>query len=78
MSPEIGGQLASVMSREEVEKLLDEVDQTYLKYGGPQQLYGTDDEALADFSRRAAMAELHFIPTRIRHLGTDRCPAVLK
>jgi len=78
MSPEIGGQLASVMSREEVEKLLDEVDQTYLKFGGPQQLYGTDDEAMADFSRRAAMAELHFIPTRIRHLGTDRCPAVLK
>lgn len=77
LSPEVGGQLASLLSREEVERLFDEVDQTYIRFGGPEQLYGTDDEALAELARRAAMAELHLIPTRIRHLGTDRSPAVL-
>lgn len=77
LSPEVGGQLASLLSREEVECLFDEVDKTYIRFGGPEQLYGTDDEALAELARRAAMAELHLIPTRIRHLGTDRSPAVL-
>jgi len=77
LSPEVGGQLASLLSREEVEHLFDEVDKTYIRFGGPEQLYGTDDEALAELARRAAMAELHLIPTRIRHLGTDRSPAVL-
>lgn len=77
MSPEVGGQLASLLSPEEVKRLFEDVDKTYLHFGGPEQLYGTDDEALADLARRAALADLHLIPTRIRHLGTDRCPAVL-
>ena len=77
LSPEVGGQLANILPREEVERLFDEVDKAYLRFGGPEQLYGTDDEALADLARRAVLADLQLIPTRIRHLGTDRSPAVL-
>ncbi len=77
MSPEVGGQLASLLDQDEVERLFGEVDSTYLRFGGPEQMYGTDDEALAELSRRATLADLHLIPTRIRHLGTDRSPAVL-
>jgi uncharacterized protein len=77
MSPEVGGQLASVLSSEEVIGLLEEVDQTYLSFGAPEEIYGVDREAMEDLACRATLADLHLIPARIRHMGSDRCPAVL-
>jgi hypothetical protein len=60
-----------------VTELLDEVDKTYLTFGAPEEVYGVDHEAMEDLARRATLADLHLIPARIRHMGTDRCPAVL-
>jgi len=78
LSPEVGGQLAAYLSHREVEALLADVDQMWLRFGAPAELYGADEEAMSVLARRATRADLEFIPARIRHLGTDRCPVVLR
>jgi hypothetical protein len=78
LSTEIGGQLTTYLPRARVEQLLEEVDQMWLKFGAPKQLYGADEDAMRALEQRATRADLEFIGTRIRHLGTDRCPVVLR
>ncbi|HUU53471.1 MAG TPA: FAD-dependent oxidoreductase [Armatimonadota bacterium] len=78
LSSAIGGQLTAYLSPREVNELLQAVDGMWLRFGAPEEVYGGDDDAMADLSRRAARADLEFIGTRIRHLGTDRCPEVLR
>jgi uncharacterized FAD-dependent dehydrogenase len=78
LSPEVGGQLASLLPAERVEALIREVDEIYLGFGAPERLYGGDEEAVRDLARRAALAELRLVPAPIRHLGTERCLAIAR
>jgi hypothetical protein len=78
LSPAIGGQLSSYVARLEFDALLREVDEMWVRFGAPEEVYGADEDAMAELSRRAARADLEFVGTRIRHLGTDRCPVVLR
>jgi len=78
LSPDIGGQLNTYLSPQDTTGLLREVDQMWLRFGAPEQVYGGDEDAMAELRRRATRADLEFIGTRIRHLGTDRCPLVLR
>jgi len=78
LSSEVGGQLANYLPVQQVAALLETVDQMWLRFGAPSQLYGADEDAMAELGRRATRADLELIPARIRHLGTDRCPAVLQ
>ena len=78
LATEIGGQLTSYLPHARVVSLLDEVDRMWLRFGAPEEVYGADGDAVAALSRRAARADLAFVSTRIRHLGTDRCPVVLR
>jgi len=48
-----------------------------ITFGAPDKLYGTNENEIATISRLAAEHNLRFIPSRIRHIGTDRCRAVL-
>ncbi|UCH35338.1 MAG: FAD-dependent oxidoreductase [Armatimonadota bacterium] len=78
MSPLVGGQLANFVSPDHLTSLLDEVEQTYVHFGAPERVYGADDDALGDIARKATLADLEFVPTRVRHMGTDRCLEVLQ
>src|SRR3990172_9413079 len=62
MSPEVGGQLASFLPVGEVEALLQEVDQVYLRFGAPQQLYGVDEDARGAIARRGGRAPPPLLP----------------
>ncbi len=78
LSPEVGGMLGGYIGEDSLKKLIGYVDQIYIQYGGPEKVYGLDDDAVGEIQRKAAFAELKLVPAPIRHLGTDRCRRILE
>ena len=78
LSPEIGGFLSRYLDMDSLRSLINYVDAIYIKYGAPDELYGTEEKEIAKIQDLAAKNDLAFIPSMIRHIGTDRCKQVLK
>ncbi|MGE5578293.1 MAG: NAD(P)/FAD-dependent oxidoreductase [Syntrophothermus sp.] len=78
LSADVGGHLTDYISREELERLITYVDDIYLHYGAPREIHGTDEEKIREIERRATLAELYLVKSRIRHLGTGRSQQVLE
>ncbi|MCK8824426.1 NAD(P)/FAD-dependent oxidoreductase [Fuchsiella alkaliacetigena] len=77
LSTEVGGNLAEYIGQESLAELVDYVDQQYLEFGAPEKVYGASAEEIDEIDYQATQAELKFIPTRIRHLGTGYSKEVL-
>jgi len=77
LSCEIGGQLQKIVGHNALESLIQEVDRMYVDFGASDNVYGGDTDAVIEFQRRAAHADLKLISTRIRHIGTEVCLDVL-
>jgi len=77
LSAQIGGRLRDYLGQDATAALTRYVDEIYLKFGAPEQVYGTGDE-VDRVSRQAALAGLRLVPVPVRHLGTERCRAILK
>ena len=77
LSSEVGGQVKDYLGEDSTKALIKYVDDIYLKFGAPTKLFGGDNE-VDELSRRAYLTELRFVPTPIRHLGTEHCHSVLK
>ncbi|MFZ7111503.1 MAG: NAD(P)/FAD-dependent oxidoreductase [Desulfatiglandales bacterium] len=77
LSPEVGGFLNEFLDRASLNRLLSRADKAYVESGAPDRLYGEESRQLSDLAERARLAELEFIPSRIRHIGTENCPVVL-
>ncbi len=73
LTTEYGGNLDDFMSKADLQKEIDYVDEIYCRYGGAdRKVYGDEHrEAIHDLKRRAAASDLALVPARIRHLGTD-------
>ncbi len=78
LSTEVGGWLNEYCSRGNLIKLVDYVDDIYLKFGGSKRLYGTDLDKIEEIERKASFAGLKLIPQKLRHLGTEKCADVLR
>jgi len=78
MSSAIGGLLSDYVPRSEMERLIRYVDNLYIRFGAPQLLYGTDEGKVGETERRATLAGMRLIRSRIRHLGSENCTKVLK
>jgi hypothetical protein len=78
LSPQVGGFLLRYLSEQQLRHLIQEVDALYLAHGAPRRLYGAEGDALEELSAKAARCGLQLLPTRIRHIGTDRAKGVLK
>ena len=78
LSTEIGGALTSYVAEDDVTRLIEEVDETFVEFGAPDRLYEPNPALVEETQRRAARAELRLLWARIRHIGTDRCPQVLQ
>jgi len=77
LSPHIGGSLGKYIGIDTLELMITHADATYINFGAPDELYGTNESEIATLSRLAAEHNLRFVPSRIRHIGTDRCRTVL-
>ena len=77
LSPHIGGSLGKYIGIDTLELMITRADATYINFGAPDELYGTNESEIATLSRLAAEHNLRFVPSRIRHIGTDRCRTVL-
>ena len=78
LSPEIGGFLGEFVSREELRSLLIEADRVYRHYGAPDKTYGLASEATETLTHKAKQAGMEFVPTEIRHVGTENWAKILR
>jgi uncharacterized FAD-dependent dehydrogenase len=78
LSPDIGGFLSEYVDKQTLESLITYVDGNYVRYGAPEETYGGNEEEINTITRLASENNLTFVPSRIRHIGTDRCREVLK
>jgi len=77
LSSQVGGRLRDYLGESNTETLIKYVDDTYLKFGAPNKLYGVGD-GVDEVRRQASLVQLRLIPVPLRHLGTERCRLVLK
>lgn len=77
LSTEVGGCLGEFLDQNTLYQLLCTADRIYVDHGAPERLYGDTSPAVEDLADRARLASLEFIPTRVRHIGTENCRAVL-
>jgi hypothetical protein len=78
LSKEIGGNLLKYVDDTTLRELITYTDEIYLRYGAPPDVYGGDIEKVNALKNMAEKEGLILIPSRIRHIGTDRCPELLK
>ena len=78
LSTEVGGWLGDYVGTEALESLIDDSDRLWLEFGATPTVHGPDAETAARLVREARLAEMRLIPMRIRHIGSDRSPAVLE
>ncbi len=78
LSPEVGGFLSRYTDTGDLRSLIDYVDGIYVRFGAPEEVYGSDLERVKELERLASRNDLTLIPSKIRHIGTDRCRDLLK
>ncbi len=72
LSPDVGGNLPSILGYDKTQELIGESDSIYLKFGADTKVYGVDKQAQIRETRlKAINANLKLVECPIRHLGTE-------
>ena len=77
LSPEVGGFLGDLLPLDELTALIQEVDSIYQSLGAPPDSHRGDPDTLELLKTKARHAGMIFIPTRLRHIGTENCQKIL-
>jgi uncharacterized FAD-dependent dehydrogenase len=78
LSKDVGGNLQRYIKEEELNELIKYTDSLYVKYGAPDEIHGCDTEKVDALREEAERHGLKLVPAKLRHIGTDRCPGLLK
>jgi len=78
LSKDIGGNLSRYIDDTELDDLITYTDSIYVEFGAPEKVYGEDQSKIKELRKKTHQHGLTLIPSRIRHIGTDRCPEILK
>ncbi|RZN42236.1 MAG: NAD(P)/FAD-dependent oxidoreductase [Methanophagales archaeon ANME-1-THS] len=78
LRPDIGGDLTEFCDPDTAWHLVNEVDQVFLKYGMPDELYKGTEADIEELKRRAASVGASFIEINQRHIGSDKTKDVIK
>ncbi|TLM78952.1 MAG: FAD-binding protein [Actinobacteria bacterium] len=77
LTTEVGGWLGDYVGNDALAALVEEADRIWVEHGADSAVHGPDPETAERLERAAVLAEMKLVPMRIRHIGTDRSPAVL-
>src|SRR4030066_962098 len=78
LSTQIGGSLNQYFDEEKLSELIKYVDDLYIFHGAPTEVYGTKEKRVQKFIDAAIKYDLKLVPSKIRHLGSDRSIPFLK
>ncbi len=78
LTTQVGGWLSDYVDDAELEELLAYADGLWVEFGATREVHGPDEATTARLVDQAAEAGMTLVPMRVRHLGTDRSPAVLQ
>ena len=78
ISTDVGGQLASLVADEELIRLLEHVDGIYTRYAPSGDLFVVESDEAEAMIAQARLAGLVYVPTRVRHIGTENLLVILK
>jgi len=78
ISTDVGGQLSSLLPEDELLSLLEEVDAVYSGYESSGKVFSINPDDAASISAQARLAGLVYVPTKVRHIGTENCYTILK
>jgi uncharacterized FAD-dependent dehydrogenase len=77
LSPEVGGFLGDLLPSVDLTGLIQEVDDIYQSLGASQDLHRGDPDTLELLKVKARHAGMIFVPTLLRHIGTENCQIIL-
>jgi len=78
LRPDVGGDLSLLLKNEKTAwGLVKYIDNLFLQYGAPNELYDANQDDVAGLERKAAAVGVKFIPIPQRHIGTDNAPKVI-
>jgi uncharacterized FAD-dependent dehydrogenase len=78
LSPAVGGHLPEILGEARTADLVRQVDETYVRYGAPEPVYGAYTDEVEVLDKQAAKAGLRFVSVPIRHIGTERCSDIMR
>ena len=78
ISTDVGGQLSNIISDDELLKMLEYVDALYTQYAPSSDLFALESDEAEKISAQARLAGLVYIPTKIRHIGTENLLVTLE
>jgi len=77
LTTEVGGWLGDYMEHDALAELIDYADGIWVEFGATPDVTSPDPETVERLSHEATLAGMQLVPMRVRHIGTDRSPAVL-
>jgi uncharacterized FAD-dependent dehydrogenase len=77
LTTEVGGWLVDYTGIEALEVLLEHADDVWVEFGATTEVTTPDAETVERLMHEATLAGMQLVPMRVRHIGTDKSPAVL-
>ena len=77
LTTEVGGWLIDYTGVEALESLLEHADDVWVEFGATTEVTTPDAVTVERLMHEATLAGMQLVPMRVRHIGTDKSPAVL-
>lgn len=78
LSTDVGGWLGDFVGAAQLERLIEDSDRVWLEFGATPEVHAPSPAAEERLVRAATLAGMRLVPMRVRHIGSDRSPAVLQ
>ncbi|MDD4624899.1 MAG: NAD(P)/FAD-dependent oxidoreductase [Candidatus Paceibacterota bacterium] len=75
----VGGDLSDFTGNDETScRIVDYIEQAFLRFGAPKEIHGTDEGKIEKLSLKAMSAGIKFVRIRQRHLGSENTPRLIQ